>query len=446
MTRGVGRLHLVGSLESRIPDQTEVASAAVRVLVLGAGVVGVASAWFLRQSGHDVVVVDRQPGPALETSYANGGQISASHAEPWANADTPGKVLRWLGRADAPLRYRPQADALQWRWVLAFLRECTTGRAATNVRVILPLALHSRRVLKRLRQQLALDYDCEQRGILHIYTDPQELAAAQATAALMRTLGCERRPLTAREAVAIEPALADIEHRLAGADYCAEDESGDAHRFTRELARHCAERGVEFRYGTAVLSLLGRDGRVNGARLRQGAGAAYDEPAAATVVCLGVGSGALLRPWGLRPLIYPAKGYSVTFEVIDAARAPRVSLTDDEYKLVFSRLGQRLRVAGTVEIAGWNLTIDPARSAALVRRTAELFPAACDYDAPVHWTGLRPLTPANIPYLGPTRVAGLYLNAGHGSLGWTLAAGSGELLAQAVSGEPLALALPAGRL
>jgi D-amino-acid dehydrogenase len=413
----------------------------VRVLVLGAGVVGVCTAWFLREAGHEVVVVDRQAAPAMETSFANGGQISVSHAEPWANPAAPGKILQWLGRPDAPLLFRPRLELQQWLWGLAFLRECLPGRSTANIRSILRLALHSRDVVKRLRRELGLHYDCVERGILHFYTDRREFEASLAPAELMRQLGCHRQSITAREAVAIEPALATIEHRIVGADYCAEDESGDAHRFTQELASRCAQQGIEFRFETTVTALILADGRVSGATV-----ARDDESqtlhADATVICLGVPAVPLLRRLGMRLMVYPGKGYSATYTVVDPARAPLVSLTDDEFKLVFSRLGGRLRVAGTAEIGARGLDLDPVRCETLTRRTRELFPAACDYARPEYWAGMRPVTPSNVPYLGPTRVPGLFLNTGHGTLGWTLGPGNGELIAQAVSGAVPAVELP----
>jgi D-amino-acid dehydrogenase len=414
----------------------------VRVLVLGAGVVGVSSAWFLRQLGHDVVVADRQSGPALETSFANGGQISASHAEPWANPGAPRKILGWLGRADAPLLFRPRADPQQWLWSAAFLRECTASRTRSNIRAILALALHSRAVVKRLRRELQLEYDCSERGILHFYTDRHECDASLAPAALMRSLGCDRRPLTPQQAIELEPALAPIRDRLVGADYCAEDESGDAHRYARQLADRCAERGVRFLFGTTVESLRVDDGQACGAIVRDSAGAVQELLADAVVVCLGVYSAALLRPLGVRLAIYPGKGYSATFDIVAPEMAPAVSLTDDEHKLVFSRLGQRLRVAGTAEIGAWSLDLDAVRCAALTRRTQQLFPGACDYTRPTYWAGLRPVTPSNVPYLGATRIRGLFVNAGHGTLGWTLGPGNGELIAQVVSGRSPTIALP----
>jgi D-amino-acid dehydrogenase len=410
----------------------------VRVLVLGAGVVGVSSAWFLRRAGHEVTVIDRQPGPGLETTFANGAQISVSHAEPWANPGAPLKVLRWLGQADAPLLYHPRLSWAQWRWGLAFLRECTPARTAGNIRTIVRLALHSRGVVKALRRELALEYDCAERGILHFYTDAAEFEASLAPAALMRELGCDRRSVTAQQAIEIEPALAPLAARIVGGDYCREDESGDAHRYTAELAARCAAAGVAFRYGAAVTGLRVEGGRVAGATLSDGS----TEGADAVVVCLGVGSVPLLAPLGLAPNIVGGKGYSATFDIVDPARAPSVSLTDDEYKIVFSRLGERLRVAGTAEIGADSLALDPVRCEALTRRARELFPGVCDYARPTYWAGMRPVTPSNVPLVGATRVQGLYINAGHGTLGWTLGPGNGALLAQLVSGAPLDVPLP----
>lgn len=414
----------------------------MRVLVLGAGVVGVTCAWFLREAGHQVTVIERQPGPARETSFANGGQISVSHSEPWANPGAPRKVLQWLGREDAPLLFRPRLDAAQWAWGLAFLCECLPARTAHNTRTLVALALHSRGLLKQLRAQLGLGYEVVERGILHFYTDAADYEVARRSAALMRTLGCDRRSISAEEAIALEPALASMRDRIVGADYCADDESGDAHAYTVQLAERCAQGGVEFLFDATVQRVLVTQGRCSGVEIARAESSAAALGADAVVACLGVGTRALLAPLGIRLQIIPAKGYSATFDVIDAKRAPSVSLTDDEYKLVFSRFGRRLRVAGTVELGGAGLELSAARCIALTRHTRALFPDACDYSQPRYWAGLRPLTPSNVPYLGASRVSGLYLNTGHGTLGWTMAAGSGQLIADLVSGRPTAVALP----
>ena len=422
---------------------TDLRGLKLRVLVLGAGVVGVTCAWFLRQAGHDVTVIERQVGPGRETSFANGGQISVSHAEPWANPGAPRKVLQWLGREDAPLLFRPRLSAQQWLWGLAFLRECTSARTAQNTHTLVALGLYSRRILKQLRSEIALGYPHSERGILHFYTNDADFELARTSAALMRSLGCDRRSISAEEAVALEPALSTVRSQIVGADYCAEDESGDAHVYTVQLAERCAQQGVEFLLGTTVSLVLVERGRCVGAEIARADETTARLTADAVVACLGVETRALLAPLGIRLQIVPAKGYSATFDITDPTCAPSVSLTDDEYKIVFSRFDGRLRVAGTVELGGAGLELNPARCAALRRRTEALFPGACDFSQPRYWAGLRPLTPSNIPYLGATRIPGLYLNTGHGTLGWTMAAGSGDLIANLISGRPTAVALPA---
>lgn len=414
----------------------------MHVLVLGAGVVGVTCAWFLREAGHRVTVIERQSSAARETSFANGGQISVSHSEPWANPAAPRTIFKWLGREDAPLLFRPRLDAAQWAWGVAFLRECLPARTAHNTRTLVALALYSRSSLKQLRARLALDYECVERGILHYYTDAADFEVARRSAALMRSLGCDRRSISTEEALALEPALASMRDQIIGADYCAEDESGDAHAYTMQLAERCAQQGVEFRFDTTVQRVLVEGGRCCGVEASRVDSATERLPADAVVASLGVSTRALLAPLGIRLQMVPAKGYSATFDVIDPARAPSISLTDDEYKIVFSRFGRRLRVAGTVEIGGDGLELNAARCDALRRRTQALFPEACDFSQPRYWAGLRPLTPSNVPYLGASRINGLYLNTGHGTLGWTLAAGSGQVIADLVSGRPAAVPLP----
>jgi len=404
----------------------------VRVAVLGAGLVGVASAWYLREDGHEVTVIDRQPGVALETSFANGGQISTSHAEPWANPRAPAKVLRWLGHEDSPLLWRLRADAAQWAWGLRFLCECTPGRTRANIVAILRLALYSRALLKDLRPALDLEYDQQLQGILHFYTDAAEFEHAIPQAELMRQYGCQRLVKTAAECLAIEPALKASTVPIVGGTYTAEDESGDAHKFASELAQDAATRGVVFRYGEKIAELLADGGGVTGVRLEGGSVLTAD----AYVVALGSYTPLLLRPLGIRLPVYPAKGYSATIPLAADCVAPTVSLTDDGHKIVFSRLGNRLRVAGTAEFTGYDTSINDVRCQALVRRTRALFP---DIDLPADiefWAGLRPATPSNVPVIGQTRLPNLWLNTGHGTLGWTMACGTGRLLADIVGGRP----------
>lgn len=406
----------------------------MRVTVLGAGVVGVTSAWYLAADGHEVTVVERQPQPAQETSFANGGQISVSHAEPWANPQAPLKALKWMGREDAPLLWRWRADPAQWAWGLRFLRECTAARARANVGAIVRLGLASRSALQSLRRELVLEYDHLERGILHFYTDFHEFEHALPQAALMREFGCDRVPKTAAECLAIEPALADSRMPVVGGTYTAGDESGDARRFTEALAQHATARGVRFRYGETVSALLREGGRLAGVRLATGEQVCADM----TVLALGSYSPLLLRPLGVRLPVYPAKGYSATLALPEGVAAPSVSLTDDGHKIVISRLGQSLRVAGTAEFNGYDTSLNAARCAALLRRTCEIFPGLAAVSNVEYWAGLRPATPGNVPLIGDLAaagLAGLWLNSGHGTLGWTLACGSARLLADLTAGR-----------
>jgi D-amino-acid dehydrogenase len=407
----------------------------MKVIVLGAGVVGTASAWYLRRAGHDVTVIERQPGPALETSFANGCQISVSHAEPWANPATLLKVLRGLGREDAPLLFRLRADPRQWRWCLRFVRECRPARVAANLRQIVAIADYSRRSLQALRAETGIEYDSLARGILHFYTDQKEFDKSCHAAAAMRALGCPRTTIGADDVVRIEPALAGVRAKLVGGDFTASDESGDVYKFTSQLAAKGGAAGIEFRYGATVTRVLAEGGKVNGVEIADGEGRGQVLRADAFVIALGSFSPALLAPLGIGLAIYPGKGYSATYPVRDPDAAPTVSLTDDGHKLVMSRLGSRLRVAGTCELNGYSRELNPVRCEAITRRVRELFPDACDYDSATYWAGLRPLTPSNVPYIGKTRYPNLYLNTGHGTLGWTMGCGSGRALADIVSGR-----------
>jgi len=410
----------------------------MRVIVLGAGLLGTTSAYFLSQLGHDVTVVDRQATPGAETSFANGGQISVSHAEPRANPSAPLKVLQWLGKEDAPLLFRIRADMRQWLWGLSFLRECTPARTRHNIEQIVRLGTYSRDTLQQLRRDTGIDYDQRTQGILHFYTTQKEFDGALAPAEQMRQLGCERRVISADEAVLLEPALAHIRPQLAGATYTAEDESGDANRFTRELAQRAEAAGVQFRLGHTVTALREVGGRIDHVEVTDKEGRFQRLQADAFVLAMGAFSPMLAAPLGVRLPIYPAKGYSVTMPVKDASKAHQVSLTDDEFKLVFSRLtgpnGDRLRIAGTAELNGYDRDLNAVRCEAIVRRVEQLFPGAGDTTQAQFWTGLRPATPSNVPVIGRSKVPNLFLNTGHGTLGWTHACGSGKSIARIVTG------------
>ena len=412
----------------------------MRTIVLGAGLLGMTSAYFLQQLGHQVTVIDRQATPGAETSFANGGQISVSHAEPWANPSAPLKLLQWLGKEDAPLLFRLRADMHQWLWGLQFLRECTPARTRHNIGQIVRLGTYSRSVLQQLRRDTGIQYHQRTQGILHFYTNQKEFDGTLGPAEQMRQLGCDRQVISADEAVRIEPALAHIRPQLAGATFTAEDESGDANAFTRELAQLCAAAGVQFRMGCHVQALREVDGRIDHVEVTNEEGRFERIPGAQFVLAMGSFSPLLARPLGIALPIYPAKGYSVTLPVKDASKAHQVSLTDDEFKLVFSRYtgadgDDRLRIAGTAEFNGYDRHLNAVRCEAIVRRTEQLFPGAGDTAQAQFWSGLRPATPSNVPLIGSTRIANLFLNTGHGTLGWTHACGSGKALADIVSGR-----------
>ena len=406
----------------------------MKVIVLGAGLLGVTSAYFLRQHGHEVTVLDRQASAAAETSFANGGQISVSHAEPWANPSAPLKVLQWLGKEDAPLLFRLRADARQWLWGLQFLRECTPARTRYNIGQIVRLGTYSRDTLQALRREIGLEYDQRTQGILHFYTSAKEFEEAEAPAAQMRELGCDRRVISADEAIRLEPALAHIRTQLAGATYTAEDESGDANRFARELVQRCESIGVQFCMSHTVTALREAAGQIDHVEATDADGRFLRIRGDAYVVAMGSLSPLYTKPLGIDLPVYPAKGYSVTMPVKDASKAHQVSLTDDEYKLVFSRLGNRLRIAGTAELNGYDRDLNRVRCEAIVRRVEALFPGAGDSEQAQFWTGLRPATPSNVPIIGRSKIANLYLNTGHGTLGWTHSCGSGKSIARIISG------------
>ncbi len=409
----------------------------MKVIVLGAGLLGVTSAYFLREQGHDVVVIDRQATPAAETSFANGGQISVSHAEPWANPSAPLKVLKWMGKEDAPLLFRLRADMRQWLWGLQFLRECTPAKTKYNIEQIVRLGTYSRDTLQALRTHIGLHYDERTQGILHFYTNQKEFDAAEAPAAQMRELGCDRRVISADEAVRLEPALAHIRPQLAGATYTAEDESGDANQFARGLVAQCKKMGVEFLMSHTITALRTKGGvgsDIDHVEATDSEGRFQRIRADSYVLAMGSLSPLYVKPLGIDLPIYPAKGYSVTMPVKDPTYAHQVSLTDDEFKLVFSRLGDRLRIAGTAEFNGYDRDLNRVRCEAIVRRTEALFPGAGDATQAQFWTGLRPATPSNVPMIGRSKISNLFLNTGHGTLGWTHSCGSGKSIARIISG------------
>lgn len=404
----------------------------MKVVVIGAGVIGTTTAWYLAEAGHEVMVVERQPGAGQETSFANGGQISVSHAEPWANPGAIRKLLGWLGKEDAPLLFRWRMDPELFRWGWQFLRECSATRTRQNIRAIVTLASYSRRSLIELRKNTDISYDQLTRGILHFYTDQREFEGAAMAAEVMRDFGLDRIQVDAAECVRIEPALADARSMIVGGHYTPSDESGDAHLFTKNLADLARDRGVRFDYGVPIARLRGVADQIEFAERYNGERIQAD----AYVVACGSFSNALLNPLGIQLPVYPAKGYSATLTLAEGESfAPSVSLTDDGRKLVFTRLGNRLRVAGTAEMNGYSMALNQVRCAAIATRTREVFPHLRTIGEPVYWAGLRPATPSNVPIVGASRFKNLYLNTGHGTLGWTMSCGSSRALADIISGR-----------
>jgi D-amino-acid dehydrogenase len=416
----------------------------MKVVILGAGIIGVSTAWYLLEEGHEVTVVDRQADAALETSFANGAQISVSFCEPWANAEAPLKVLKWLMRDDSPLLFRPRLDPAQWRWGLSFLTQCTDGAFERNVEQLVALGRYSHESLKSLVEATGIEYQRLERGILHFFSSQKDFDAGAAGAELMRTHGVDRRVLNRDEVLKIEPALAAWGPRIAGGTYTPSDESGDARVFTQELARRCAARGARFLYQHDVVAIEKAGGEVSQVTVAdQSSGKKTVLKADAYVAALGSYTAPLLRPLGVSLNIYPAKGYSATLRLKHPERASVVSMIDDARKIAISRLGEFIRIAGTAELAGYDTSLDSStsrvRCEALVRRYEELFPGVADTADPNFWTGLRPSTPTNIPYIGRTKLGRLWVNAGHGTLGWTHGAGSGRALAELISGKQPAL-------
>ncbi len=408
----------------------------LKVIVLGAGVVGVSSAWYLAKQGHDVVVVDRQPSAGMETSFANGAQVSVSQSEPWAAPSAPLKVIKWLFREDAPLLFRPQLDWQQLSWGLEFLVECLPSRYRFNIQQMVNLGLYSRQSLQTLRAETGIEYDHATRGILQFYTEESDYADAAKACDMLSKFGIERRVVSRDEALRIEPALNSLGARLKGASYAESDESGDTFKFTQNLSTLAQANGVRFMYDTTIEALRVEQDRISSVVVKRRDAATYDAMLAdAYVVSLGSYSTPMLKTIGISIPVYPAKGYSATLQTEGFSGAPHVSLTDEAMKIVFSRLGDRLRIAGTAELAGYNTELNIVRCEALVKRARELFPSAADYDHPQYWTGLRPSTPSNRPLIGRAHYANLFLNTGHGTLGWTEGPGSGRALADIISGR-----------
>ena len=405
----------------------------MRVIVIGTGLLGTTTAWFLTERGHEVVLIDRQPGAAMETSFANGGIIHASNAAPWNSPDVVRQFLRWAGRPNAPLVLRLKAlpGLLGWGW--QFLRYSRPERFQATLRRNARISVYSLEQLQHLQHAAGLDYHAGDHGALAVFRDPAALAAAAREASLLEAAGVRHELLDSPSLVQLEPALSGQQQRLAGGLYYPDDRSGDARLFTEQLTADAARRGADLRLATEVTSLLRDRNRVTGVMTERG-----EFRADACVLAAGSYSPALARPLGLRLPIYPIKGYSITLPLPPAVPAPQVPLIDAGRKIVITRLGKQLRVAGVAEFAGHDMRIDPRRISALHADLSELFPdlasatAGADNQA---WAGLRPTTASGAPLLGHSGINGLYLATGTGHLGWTMAAGAGRIVADIVSGH-----------
>ncbi|WP_455231391.1 D-amino acid dehydrogenase [Geopseudomonas aromaticivorans] len=396
----------------------------MRVLVLGSGVVGTASAYYLARAGFEVVVVDRQDGAALETSYANAGQVSPGYAAPWAAPGIPLKALKWLLQRHAPLAIRLTADPAQYLWMAQMLRNCTATRYALNKERMVRLAEYSRDCLDELRAETGLTYEGRQLGTTQLFRSQAQVDAAARDITVLERAGVPYEVLDRAGIVRVEPALAAVAGKLAGALRLPNDQTGDCFLFTNHLAEMARTLGVEFRFGQRIERL-----ECDGARIR---GVWIDgqlETADHYVLALGSYSPQLLKPLGIQLPVYPLKGYSLTVPITNAAMAPTSTILDETYKVALTRFDKRIRVGGMAEIAGFDLALDPRRRATLEMITTDLFPQGGDLARADFWTGLRPATPDGTPIVGATRYRNLFLNTGHGTLGWTMACGSGRLLA-----------------
>jgi D-amino-acid dehydrogenase len=402
----------------------------MKVLVLGSGVIGTTCAYELAEAGHEVTVVDRQPGAGLETSFANAGEVSPGYSAPWAGPGVPIKAIKWLLMHHRPLVIRPHLDLGLVRWGLAMLRNCTAARYERNKGRMVPLAEYSRDCLRDLRARTGIRYDERTQGTLQLFRTQKQLDGTAADIAVLQRYGVAHELLDRAGCVRAEPALARVQDKFLGGLRLPGDETGDCHVFTQRLAELARQRGVTFRYGTTLQSIACDGTRITGVHTDQG-----ELRADAYLAALGSYTTPWLRPLGLHIPVYPVKGYSITVPITDAAGAPESTVMDETHKVAVTRLGDRIRVGGTAELAGYTLKLHDARRRTLEFVVNDLFPAGGDTARATFWTGLRPMTPDGPPILGPTRLPNLYLATGHGTLGWTMAAGTGRVVADLISGR-----------
>ena len=402
----------------------------MKVLVLGAGVIGVTIAYELAGAGHEVVVVDRQDGPARETSFANAGEVSPGYSAPWAGPGVPLKAIKWLAMHHRPLVIRPHLDGAMLRWSLATLANCTASRYAVNKARMVRLAEYSRDCLRALRAATGIAYDERMQGTLQLFRTQKQFDGSASDIAVLRKSGVAFDLLDRAGCIRHEPALARVRDKFVGGLLLPGDETGDCFKFSERLAALAGERGVAFRFATPIRAIARQGDRVVGVTT-----ATETMTADAYVVALGSHSPLLLEPIGIRIPVYPVKGYSITVPIRDAAGAPESTVMDETHKVAVTRLGERIRVGGTAELAGYTLRLHDARRKTLAHVVDDLFPGGGDLARAEFWCGLRPMTPDGTPVVGPTPIANLFLATGHGTLGWTMAAGTARVIADVVSGR-----------
>lgn len=396
----------------------------MRVLVLGGGVIGVTSAYYLVREGFEVVVVDRQDGPALETSFANAGQVSPGYASPWAAPGVPLKALKWLLQDHAPLAIKATGSVDQYLWMAQMLRNCTAARYAVNKERMVRLSEYSRDCLDELRAETGISYEARQLGTTQLFRTQAQLDSAAKDISVLEKSGVPYEVLDRAGIARVEPALAGVSHKLAGALRLPNDQTGDCQMFTTKLTEMARNLGVEFRFGQQIEGIEAEGTRIKGVRIN-----GRLETADRYVLALGSYSPLLLKPLGITAPVYPLKGYSLTVPITDASMAPTSTILDETYKIAITRFDDRIRVGGMAEIAGFDLSLNPQRRKTLEMVTSDLYPEGGDLAQAIFWTGLRPATPDGTPIVGATPFSNLFLNTGHGTLGWTMACGSGRYLA-----------------
>lgn len=405
----------------------------MQVIILGGGVIGITTAYYLARAGAQVTVLERQDGVAQETSFANAGQVSPGYSTPWAAPGIPLKALIWMFQAHAPLAIRPDGTLFQLQWMAQMLRNCSASRYTVNKERMMRVAEYSRDCLRTLRAEAGLQYEQRTGGTLQVFRTQQQLDAVQRDIDVLRECGVAFELLDREGLARVEPALARTGGALVGGLRLPGDETGDCQRFTTQLAEKARALGVQFRFGVQVDALLKEGDRLAGVRLG-GSAAGEVLRAERYVMAFGSYSRQALQAVGLQVPVYPLKGYSLTVPLVDASLAPQSTVLDESYKIAITRFDKRIRVGGMAEVAGFDLRLNPARRATLEKVVGELFPGG-DLPAASFWTGLRPMTPDGTPILGATPLANLFLNTGHGTLGWTMACGSAKVVADLVTGR-----------